>query len=125
MFRRNRKTEIRKQKAESRKQRVSGPRVLVASVMSVFCFLFSDFCFALPADDVADYLQQHGLKQLLAAHLEQRIEQAKPEDRNELILRLSNLYAELLETVTDSAKRHDLEERSRKLLEKAPAAGAE
>lgn len=77
------------------------------------------------ADDVADYLEQHGLKFLLATHLEQQIELVKDEERSELVLRLSSLLAELLESTADPAKRQDIERRSRALLEKAPANSAE
>ena len=77
------------------------------------------------ADDVADFLEQHGMRRLLAAHLEMQIEAAKVEDRGDLVLRLATLYAELLETTVDAAQRKDLEDRSRRLLEKAPPNSAE
>lgn len=80
---------------------------------------------AVHADDVADYLEQHGLKNLLAVHLEQQVEAAKSEERGDLVLRLASLYAELLDEASDAARRRDLEERSKRLLEKAPANSAE
>lgn len=77
------------------------------------------------ADDVSLFLEQHGLKQLLAVHLEQQLEHATAaEERSELVLRLAGLYAELLETVSDPVQRLALEERSRKLLEQTPANSA-
>jgi hypothetical protein len=80
---------------------------------------------ALRGDDVADYLDKHGLKFVLATHLEQQIDQAKEDERGELVLRLSSLLAELLESTVDPARRQAIEQRSRSLLEKAPANSAE
>ncbi len=77
------------------------------------------------ADDLVDFLQQHSLKRLLAVHLEKQVELAKPEDRGDLVLRLATLYADLLEGANDPVQRKDLEDRSRKLLEKAPSSSAE
>lgn len=82
-------------------------------------------CAVARADDVADYLDKHGLKFVLASHLEQQIEKAKDEERNQLVLRLSSLLADLLESTTEPARRAAIEQRSRALLEKAPANSAE
>ena len=48
---------------------------------------------AVHADDVAAYLEQHGLKQLLAVHLEQQLASADAAARSEILHRLANLYA--------------------------------
>jgi hypothetical protein len=74
----------------------------------------------LRADEVAAYLEQLGLKSLLAVHLEQQLQAADNDQRGELILRLAGLYAELLESTEDQSRRQNLEERSRKLLEQVP-----
>ncbi len=71
-------------------------------------------------DDVAAYLERHGLQQLLAVHLEQLLEDQSPAARDDLVLRLAGLYAQLLESTDDPALRVALEERSRKLLSAAP-----
>src|SRR5262245_34650968 len=76
-------------------------------------------------DEVGAYLDQHGLKQLLAVHLEQQLEIAPPDQRTELIERLVDLYADLLEAATDPAQEVNLEERSRKLLAQAASGGAD
>ena len=80
---------------------------------------------AVHADDVAAYLEQHGLKQLLAMHLEQQLASADAAARSEILHRLANLYAELLEAETDDNRRAALEQRSRDLLEQAPAGSAD
>jgi hypothetical protein len=71
-------------------------------------------------DEVAAYLQRNGLDELLAVHLEQRLEQATDQEHDELLLRLADLYAKLLATVEDDARRVWIEQRSRKLLAEAP-----
>ena len=76
---------------------------------------------AVQGDELAAYLEQHGLSQLLAVHLEQQLESREPRQRDDLVLRLAAIYAQLLETVDDPAQRMHLEERSRRLLALAPA----
>ena len=75
---------------------------------------------AVYGDDVAAYLERHGLQQLLAVHLEQLLEDQNGAARDDLVLRLAGLYAQLLESIDDPALRIALEERSRKLLSAAP-----
>ena len=77
------------------------------------------------SDDVAAYLERHGLQQLLAVHLEQQLEDQTGHARDEAVLRLAGLYAQLLESVDDPALRVALEERSRALLSLAPPNAAE
>ncbi|MHC4218607.1 MAG: hypothetical protein ACYSU7_09155 [Planctomycetota bacterium] len=78
------------------------------------------------ADVVADYLRRHGLHQLLAVHLEQQLHGLSGEVRDELILELAGIYAQLLESTDDSALLADLQERSRRLLGAAsPSVGEE
>ena len=76
-------------------------------------------------DDVAAYLERHGLQQLLVVHLEQLLEDENGAARDDLVLRLAGLYAQLLESTDDSALRIALEERSRKLLSAAPPNAAQ
>lgn len=77
------------------------------------------------SDDVAAYLERHGLKELLALHLRERLDKAPTEERDTLAVRLAELYAELLETTGDAALRLDLENRARELLSLVPAESAD
>jgi hypothetical protein len=77
------------------------------------------------ADDVAAYLEQHGLNQLLAVHLEQQLASLPPDQREPVIRRLADIYAQLLERTTNPDQRIVLEERGRKLLEQAPERSAD
>ncbi|MDY7107747.1 MAG: hypothetical protein SYC29_03835 [Planctomycetota bacterium] len=72
-------------------------------------------------DEVAAWLERNGLMQLLAVHLEEQLEQAPTNERGELVVRLAGIYARLLGTVDDEARRADLQQRSRRLLEQAPS----
>lgn len=72
------------------------------------------------ADDVADYLERLGLSKLLAIHLQEQLEAAKGEERNDLVMRLATIYSQLLEAASDQADRIDLEQRAQKLLATAP-----
>ena len=45
-------------------------------------------CAPVGADEVGSYLQRHGLKQLLAVHLEQQLKEAKGELRTDLVRQL-------------------------------------
>ena len=71
-------------------------------------------------DEVAAYLQRHGLKQLLTVHLEQQLIDAKGELKEELIRQLADLYAELLESEQLPQKRDRLEVRARELVSSLP-----
>jgi tetratricopeptide (TPR) repeat protein len=75
------------------------------------------------ADDVGDYLEQHGLKRLLAVHLEQQLERATGDEREQLLQQLMAVYTDLLETASDPASEATLKERSRRVLDQARAAG--
>ncbi len=77
------------------------------------------------ADDLADYLEERGLTQLLVLHLEERLQEANDEQRPALAVRLAELYAELLETTRDVSLRVDLEARSRDLLQLVPDESAD
>jgi len=72
------------------------------------------------ADDLATYLERHGLTDLLALHLEERLDSASPEERQEIAIRLAEIYAVLLERTEDMTERVDLEERSRELIALVP-----
>ncbi len=88
--------------------------VLVIALVALACTQ------AAYGDDVAAYLERHGLQQLLAVHLEQLLEDQSGAGRDDLVLRLAGLYAQLLESTDDPALRIALEERSRTLLSAAP-----
>jgi hypothetical protein len=71
-------------------------------------------------DEVAAYLEEHGLTELLVVHLEGKLETAADDERDELLVRLAELYAQLLGEVSDPDRRMMLEQRGRELLKKAP-----
>ncbi len=96
-----------------------------AAVVALICAAALLVAAPLRADDVAAYLEQHGLNQLLAVHLEQQLASATPEQREAIIRRLADIYAQLLERTIDPAQRIAIEERSRKLLEQAPERSAD
>ncbi len=73
------------------------------------------------ADDVAAYLEQRGLDQLLAVHLEQQLESVGGEEREAFVLQLVSIYARLLESTDDPKMLRNLQERSRRLLASASA----
>jgi hypothetical protein len=76
------------------------------------------------ADDVAEFLDRHGLSDLLAVHLEAKLAASAGEERDEILVRLAELYADLLER--DLAPEHHarIEASSRRLLEAAPGGQA-
>jgi hypothetical protein len=77
------------------------------------------------ADEVAAYLERHGLRELLALHLEEQLASAPNTEREAIAVRLASLYAELLERATGVDERVDLETRSRRLLDVVPAQDAD
>jgi hypothetical protein len=89
--------------------------------------LLTACAFVLPArsDEVTDYLEQLGLKDLLAVHLEQQLEVAPSDQRAEIVAKLAGLYAEILESTHDEARRASLEQRGRRLLALAPEASVD
>jgi hypothetical protein len=92
--------------------------------VSVLAATFVAIAVAAPcraADEVAAYLERLGLLELLAVHLEQRLEASPSAGREGIVLRLAGIYAQLLEQVEDTDRRLDLDRRSRKLLADAPA----
>lgn len=91
------------------------------SPLRPFCLLFllPLLCAPARADDVASYLQRHGLRRLLAVHLEQQLGQQSGAERQETVLRLADLYTRLLEATDEPEARARLEERSRRLLASA------
>ncbi len=72
------------------------------------------------ADEVAAYLESHGLERLLSVHLEEQLKGLTGDERDELVQRLVGIYARLLESTRDPAVLRDIEERSRRLLAGAP-----
>jgi hypothetical protein len=77
-------------------------------------------CPSAAADEVEALLERLGLKQLLALHLEERLDGLTGERRQQEAMRLADLYAELLESVADPLLRRTIEERSKALLRAAP-----
>lgn len=96
---------------------------VIAAAASLTLLFFTPVARA--SDEVAAFLERHGASNLLAAHLEEQIAAAEGDKREELILRLAGVYAQLLEATSDSERKLQLEERSRRLLALAPASGAE
>lgn len=80
---------------------------------------------AASADDVAAYLEERGLTQLLVLHLEEILRTVPDDERPALAARLASLYAELLESTQDVSLRIDLESRSRELLSLVPEESAD
>ena len=70
-------------------------------------------------DDLALYLERHGLERLLATHLESRLDDASDDARGALLLRLADLYASLLGQTSDREEQVILEARARQLLQLA------
>jgi len=101
------------------------PHCTQRHVRPVLCFILA-CCAALltpwsaSADDVAAYLERHGLKQLLAVHLQQQMQSAQGEQRDQLAIRLARLYAELLEQIDDPILRTTIEQQSIELLGDVP-----
>ncbi len=77
------------------------------------------------ADDLEVFLEEHGLRHLLAVRLEQRLADATGQQRADLILQLASIYASELETEPDASLRVELERRSRELLKVAPESSAD
>ena len=75
-----------------------------------------------PDTAIEAYLEKNGLRELLVAQLEERIDRTKASKRIELVERLATIYAEMLETAETSEERIELVERGRALLEKTPEA---
>jgi len=73
------------------------------------------------ADDVAAFLEEEGLNELLAAHLEQELSTANEQERRVIVRKLATLYAMLLEGQTDTAARAGLEARAQLLLDQTSA----
>ena len=76
-------------------------------------------------DEVAAYLEDHGLGRLRAVYLEERLAEVAGEEREAILLQLASVYARLLETTDDPQRRDDLERRSRELLSKSPRHSAD
>ena len=67
-------------------------------------------------DEVAAYLERHGLDGLLAVHLEERLASVPGDERESLVLQLVGIYARLLASTDDPVLLRNLQERSRRLL---------
>jgi len=71
------------------------------------------------SDEVAAFLDEQGLHELLATHLEQRLLLANDEEQRAIVSRLAGLYAMLLESEVASEARSEIESRAQALLTKA------
>lgn len=76
-------------------------------------------------DPVIDYLQRHGLTDLVVARLEARFREALGDDRIPLAERLAVLYGQMLDETDDESQRAVWEKRSRDMLEQVPRANTE
>ncbi len=74
-------------------------------------FLLASFASALRADEVANYLHRLGLQELLAVHLEQRLETIPSADREPIVLQLARqpVHERLLPIRAGDASQVDLE----------------
>jgi len=71
-------------------------------------------------DEVGDYLRSHGLNQLLALHLEEKLDAAQGEDRRKIAVQLASLYADLLESSSGLDEHIYFEKRGQELLAIVP-----
>lgn len=76
------------------------------------------------AQSLDEFLEEYGLHELLAIHLEEQLETAVEDERQTIILRLADLYTNLLDQVADPQDRESLRRRSRELLSLAPEGSA-
>ncbi len=72
-----------------------------------------------------EWLESRGFTRLLVEHLESQLPLLDPEDRGPLMVRLAQLYAELLSETDDRAVRISMEERGRRLLKEVRGADAQ
>ena len=70
------------------------------------------------SDNVAAWLDRHGLVRQLAVHLENQLPSVPASERPAYLLRMAELYAELLESEHQDESRKELERRGRSLLKK-------
>jgi hypothetical protein len=75
-----------------------------------------------PDSVIESYLESHGLRSLLVAQLEDRIDRVRGAEKSRIVEQLATIYAEMLEAAATSPERIALVERVRALLEKAPEA---
>lgn len=69
---------------------------------------------------IESYLESRGLHALLAAHLQERFDQAGAAERGAIAERLAALYATLLESETDPSQRARWESHARELMSQTP-----
>jgi hypothetical protein len=74
---------------------------------------------------VAAYLEQHQLYEPLSTHLESMLESSSGDQRRDLVMRLAQLYAQMLDAIDDPSQRERIELRSQRLLTLTDAEGAE
>lgn len=77
------------------------------------------------AEEVDLWLEKRGFTRLLVEHLESKLPSMDADDRGPVMVRLAQLYAELLSETEDRAIRISLEERARRLLEEVRGADAQ
>ncbi|MCC6907931.1 MAG: hypothetical protein IT430_08340 [Phycisphaerales bacterium] len=76
-------------------------------------------------DPVVEYLERHGLTDLVIARLESRFGEALGEERIPLAERLAVLYGRMLDETGDDRERAHWERKSRDMLERVPKANTE
>jgi hypothetical protein len=76
----------------------------------------------LPDTSLEQYLEDHGLRELLATLLLQRLKESEAAERAQLADRLGSLYVDLLESATSADERQRWEARSQDLLKSVPEA---
>ncbi|TVQ53294.1 MAG: hypothetical protein EA377_08385 [Phycisphaerales bacterium] len=97
--------------------------ILLSGAVLVWC------CFVHHAawgDDLHDdqavtaFLERLDSPELLVVHLEEKLERTPRNERGELVIRIAELYVQLLQREQDAAQRKVYEAQSRQLLDEAP-----
>lgn len=75
-----------------------------------------------PVEPIERYLESMGLRELVAVHLQDRLEHAPATQRLALGERLAAIYVQLLDEATTAQQREELADRARELLTQIPDA---
>lgn len=70
---------------------------------------------------MVEYLERHGLQEVEAADLRYRLQQATPDQRGPLAMRLSELYVRMLAQASTTEQRQRIEELGKRLVRQVPA----
>ena len=85
---------------------------LLGLIIQAFCPWTPSIC----GEEVDTWLEQRGMTRLLVEHLEGTLSGLEPKDRGPVMVRLAQLYAQLLSETDDQAARIAFEEKGRRLL---------